>query len=753
MLHKFPEVLRSIGIGILITSSLTGCFEPSKQQRRREIDFTKYVDPMIGTGGHGHTYPGTSVPFGMVQLSPDNGVSGWDWSSGYHYSSDSIQGFSHTHISGTGIGDMTDISLLPLTSEIVIDPEDTIPFSFKPYYAHFSHEIETAEPGYYKVLLDDSGILVELTTTERVGFHKYTYPEGESPVTLLVNLQNSLNSDKPLESHIKMISDTLYSGYRFSTGWAADQKVFFAMRFSQPVINFTGYSPDSATIDNEQAIQGIAGVAGIFRFNPTETRELMIKVALSSVSEENALYNLNAEIPDWDFTAVRENAKVLWNKELGKIRVESENEDLLKVFYTAMYHSMLAPNIYNDVNNEFRGPDNQVHRSEDLPVYNTYSLWDTYRAAHPLYTIIQQERIAGFINGMMTHYRISGLLPVWTLWGNEANTMIGYHSIPVIVDAYFKGLLNDFNPDTLYTALTASAHQDIRGIPLYKEYGYIPADTLNNTVSITLEYAFDDWCIAQMARDLGKTEDYNYYMERSGNYRNLFDKKTNLMRARLADGSWKTPFDPWDAGYDNDYTEGNAWQYSWYVPHNVEDLIKMMGGNQNFNRRLDSLFTMSSDLDDNKALDVSGLIGQYVHGNEPSHHIPYLYNYSGQPRKTQERVKEIMNTLYGTGREGLCGNDDCGQMSAWYIFSALGFYPVNPANGKYDLGSPMFKRAEIVLQNEIGFQIIANNLSEDNIYVESVTLNGERLDELFILHDNIMAGGTLVFTMTDNPVR
>jgi len=687
----------------------------TNEERNREADFTQYVDPMIGTGGHGHTYPGATRPFGMVQLSPDNGISGWDWCSGYHYSSDTISGFSHTHISGTGVGDMYDISLLPLNVEVLIDEEDSMPFSLKPYYAHFSHEIEKASPGSYEVLLDNSGINVHLTATERAGFHKYIFPDGDKEATLLVNLMNSINNDIPLESHIKMISDTLYSGYRYSTGWANDQKVFFAMRFSLSVKSFRGYSPDSTTINEEYSIQGQRGILGILKFDLPETNELLVKVALSSVSEENALLNLNEEMPGWDFEAVKEESKLAWNDQLKKIKVESENEDLLKVFYTSLYHSMLAPNVYSDVNNQYRGANDLINQSEELPNYYTYSLWDTYRAAHPLFTIIQQERIPGLIHGMTAHYRETGLLPVWSLWGNETNTMIGYHAIPVIVDSYFKGLLSDFDQDSLYDAMVASANQEIRFTPLYKEYGYIPADTINNTVSTTLEYAYDDWCIAQMARELGKDEDYEYYTKRSTNYWNVFDDSTRLMRAKLADGSWKIPFDPLDAGYENDYTEGNAWQYTWYVPHDVKDLIMLMGGTKVFDAYLDSLFSMPSDLAEDKAFDVSGLIGQYVHGNEPSHHIAYLYNYVNEPWKSQQRINQIMTQLYKTGNDGLCGNEDCGQMSAWYIFSAMGFYPVNPANGRYDLGTPIFPKTEIVLQDNLTFQIISNNYSEDNI--------------------------------------
>ncbi|MFC2124504.1 GH92 family glycosyl hydrolase [Bacteroidota bacterium] len=747
------RIISHLIIGIISIFILTNCNYQSREQRSREQDFTIYVDPMIGTGAHGHTFPGATLPFGMVQLSPDNGVSGWDWCGGYHYSSDTIAGFSHTHVSGTGVGDMYDISLLPINSEIVVDDGDSIPFSLKPYYAHFSHEIETAEPGYYKVLLDNTGIMVELTATERAGFHKYTYPDEGADARLVVNLMNSINSDQPLESHIKMISDTLYSGYRFSTGWAKDQKVFFAMRFSQPVKAFKGYSPDSTTIHEEFSIQGEKGVIGFFGFDLPESGELLIKLALSSVSEENALLNLNEEMPNWDFESVREQARTAWNNELKKIIVDSDDEDLLRIFYTAMYHSLLTPNLYSDVNNQYRGADDLIHQSEEFPNYYTYSLWDTYRAAHPLYTIIQQERIAGLINGMITHYKETGLLPVWSLWGNETNTMIGYHAIPVIVDAYFKGLLNDFDPDSLYEALTVSANQEIRFTPLYKEYGYVPADTIPNTVSTTLEYAYDDWCIAQMARDLGNNDDYMHYLERSKSYRNVFDNSTKLMRPRMADGTWKSQFNPLDASYGNDYTEGNAWQYTWYVPHDIDDLINLMGGDQIFNRYLDSLFTMSSELDDDKAFDVSGLIGQYVHGNEPSHHIAYLYNFSGQPWKAQERVNQIMTELYKTGQDGLCGNEDCGQMSAWYILSALGFYPVNPANGRYELGTPIFSQAEIVLQDESTFRIIANDLSKENIYVESVLLNEEPLNRQYLLHDDIMEGGILEFNMTDKPAR
>ena len=730
--------------------SLNSC-KKRTQTENQIFDFAQYVDPMIGTDGHGHTYPGATMPFGLVQVSPDNGISGWDWVSGYHYSNNRIVGFSHTHLSGTGVGDMLDVLILPAAEAVHYNSNDPISRTFDSYYATYSHENESASAGYYSVLFDDSQIKVELTASRRASFHKYSFPTKDT-CSVLIDLGFAVNTDSVTSSHIKIISDTLLTGFRYSTGWAKNQKTFFAVRFSKPFISYDLISSDSIYFDASTSIEG-QHVRGIIRFMPDENDQLMIKAGISAVSEENALISINHELPDWDFNFARSQARDVWNQALNKIKITSDNEKLLRTFYTAMYHSMLSPNVFSDSigNNtfEYRSPDDLIYIDTAFNNYHTFSLWDTYRAAHPLFTIIEKERVQDFVRSMLAHYRDTGQLPVWSLWANETGTMIGYHAIPVIYDAYKKGLLPDLLADSLYAAMKASAFQNIRDTPLYIEYGYIPADDLSNTVSKTLEYAFDDWCIAQMAKDLNQMNEHYYFMERAGNYKNVFDSNTLFMRAKLADGSWKEPFDPIDTKYRNDYTEGNAWQYTWYVPHNIPDLIQMMGGAEIFEKKLDSLFSIGSDMGDEAALDVSGMIGQYVHGNEPSHHIVYLYNYIDKPWKTQEKITEIMSSLYGDDPAGLCGNEDCGQMSAWYIFNALGFYPVNPANGRYDLGVPLFERAEIDLSGLNSFIIQKKNDAPENKYVKSVTLNGEILNELFITHDQIMTGGILEFEMTD----
>jgi predicted alpha-1,2-mannosidase len=740
-------------ITLIVIPFLTGC-EGRRKNQEYVSDFISYVDPFIGTGGHGHTYPGATLPFGMVQLSPDNGKSGWDWSSGYHYSSDTIIGFSHTHLSGTGIGDLLDILVLPTTKTVPFSKSIDIGPDINQYYSRFSHDTEKASPGYYSVVLEDCGVTAEFTATKRAGFHRYT-PENSDTITFFIDLKHSVNTDSVTLSHLKYMSDSLVTGFRYSTGWAKDQKVFFAMRFSQPICDFRLYSPDSLILGDTSSIQA-RRVTGAFKFSTPGNTGLLVKTGISSVSEENALTNLFNEIPDWNFNRVKNQASEIWNRELGKIRVRSDNQEQLRIFYTAMYHSMLAPNIYNDslMNNifEYRSPNNEIKSGKNFVNYYTFSLWDTYRAAHPLFTILHPSRTKDFIRAMLTHYHDTGLLPVWSLWGNETNTMIGYHAIPVIADAFLKGLLTDMDSDTIYQSLISSAFQEIREMPLYRKYGYIPADSLSNTVSKTLEYAYDDWCIAQVAKAMNKSRDYNLFMTRAGYYVNLFDSSRLFMRARLGNGDWKEPFDPFDTRYSNDYTEGNAWQYTWYVPHDIDNLIRMMGGEQVFNAKLDSLFTITSNMGEEAVLDVSGTIGQYVHGNEPSHHIAYLYNYSGQPWKTQEKVRQIMDAMYSDQPDGLAGNEDCGQMSAWYIFSALGFYPVNPANGKYDLGIPLFPQLEIQLDQQNRLTIIAKNHSPENRYVKSVSLNGNKLNDLFITHDQIMEGGILEFELSGEPI-
>ena len=740
---------------LLLVSMVFSSCEKRDQLENQILDLVKYVDPFIGTDGHGHTYPGASMPFGLVQLSPDNGISGWDWCSGYHYSSNRIVGFSHTHLSGTGVGDMLDILILPTNHSVNYDPGNNNPFSFEPYYETFSHNNETAEAGYYAVQLDKSQIQVELTATKRAGFHKYHFPEPDT-CSILIDLGFAVNYDSVTSSHIKIISDTLITGFRYSTGWAQNQKTFFAIRFSEPMLAYDLISSDNLVYDAATSIEG-KHVKGIIRFFPDENQELMMKVGISAVSEENALISINNEMQDWDFELIKDNTQSAWNEKLNSIKVTSKDEKLLKVFYTAMYHAMLSPGTFSDsiTNNtyQYRSPNDMIYTDTSFCNYHTFSLWDTYRAAHPLFTIIAPDLVQDFVRAMLAHYRDTGLLPVWSLWANETETMIGYHAIPVIYDAYKKGLLPDLSADSLYVAMKSSAFQNKRETPLYVEHGYIPADNLSNTVSKTLEYAFDDWCIAQMARDLNKMDEHYYFTERAAYYKNVFDSSTRFMRAKLANGEWKAPFDPLDTRYENDYTEGNAWQYTWYVPHDVQQLIRMMGGPEAFEKKLDSLFALEPDMGEEAVLDVSGMIGQYVHGNEPSHHIIYLYNYINKPWKTQEKVLEIINTMYSDKPDGLCGNEDCGQMSAWLIFNALGFYPVNPANGNYDLGIPLFDRAEIDLPGINTFIIQKKNGDPGNKYVKSITLNGNKIDNLIITHQQIMSGGILEFEMTDSPAK
>ncbi len=742
--YKLPFIL-------LILASLIDLYSCSqkKEQKKEEVNYTQYVDPFIGTGGHGHTFPGATLPFGMVQVSPDNGRSGWDWCSGYNYSSDSIYGFSQTHLSGTGIGDMLDISVLPTTRKIPIHYNDSLDFDIHPYFETFNHRDEKASPGYYSVILRGSGIKAEFTATLRAAFHRYTFPKTDTG-SLIVNLGFHENWDKPVDTHIKIISDTLLTGFRYSQGWARDQKVFFAMRLSQPLVGFYGSGKDTLYIHDNNSIQAPSSLA-ILKFNLASNPVLMVKIALSSVSEMNALLNLNQELPDWDFDNVAEDAQDTWNDQLKKVAVTGASPRQMKIFYTALYHSMISPNTLSDDNGDFRGPDDEIHNDTTFTDYHTFSLWDTYRAEHPLFTLLNPDKDKDFVYSLLTFYKESGLLPVWTLWSSETNTMIGYHSVPVIADAFLKGLLPDSTGELIFNAMVASANQTGRDVPSYIKYGYVPADTTLESVSKTLEYAYDDWCIAQVAKKLKKTDAYNEYMKRSESYRNLFDRDDNFMRPKLANGKWKKPFDPFYAGGNNDYVEGNAWQYTWYVPQNIPDLINMMGGKQAFAAKLDSLFIVKSKDTTKSVSDVSGLIGEYAQGNEPSHHIPYLFNYCGQAWKTQKTVRQIINTFYTDQPDGLCGNEDCGQMSAWYVFSCLGFYPVNPVSGNYDLGVPLFPKTELHLENNETFTITANHLNDTNVYVKSVKLNGHPYNRLIVPHDSIMAGGSLEFEMAAQP--
>jgi putative alpha-1,2-mannosidase len=1018
------DMLKTSGAALAGLAALPGTW-PRSGHGAQDEDLTRYVDPFIGTGAHGHAYPGANLPFGMVQLSPDNGVNGWDWSSGYHWSSDRIAGFSHTHLSGTGIGDMYDVLFMPTFTSAP---------PLRDVSSSFSHDREQAAPGYYSVELQDTGITAELTATERVGVHRYAFPQPArgSLSSIVVDLGHSLNWDRPTDTMIRFESPTLVTGYRMSSGWAPDQRLYFAASFSRTM---TGYWLENewARPSTYEELQG-THVKGCFQFLGGPGQRIVVKVAISPVSVEGAKENLRRESPGWDFDAMRRDAAMAWNRALGRLQVTSSSTEEKVLLYTALYHALLAPQLFCDTDGAYRGPDGEVHVGRGFANHSVFSLWDTFRAEHPLLTLLHPERVDDLVQSMMAFYREGGLLPVWSLAGNETNTMIGYHSVPVIVEAWSKRLTT-VDPREALEAVKQSALQDSEGlryyqwprptslaeareadaasglervasvtsrhlgsmgtlvngyasslagdvigyhssdptagsalivrtedgqkyvewetgpVPEYTEskvsfvwlagidasddgrnfelavneepwlsfrgpkasdrsfqqrgprgsmltfrathtdqygdlfgfmfltmpadvvrsgehlrlrlegegagtrdwcmtfehlmtsrvtadnvfglaqnggepnqmvqvdiehlekpgeawiriedgqpvrmqlsfghnrtlvpvsrvgretpirievdidgqrdlttelrlrpvqpYNYIPADWERESVSKTLEYAYDDWCIARMAQALGAREDARLFYERAEFYRNLFDPSEGFMRGRLADGSWKTPFSPRLSSHRQDeYTEGNAWQYSWFVPHDVRGLIRLMGGREAFIAKLDELFETTSELEGTAPPDISGMIGQYAHGNEPSHHIAYLYAYAGAPWKTQERVRQITETLYGTAPDGLPGNEDCGQMSAWYILSAIGFYPVNPAEGIYVIGAPHFEEVSIALEGGRRFTVIARGVSATNKYIQSATLDGWPLDRCYITHDEIVAGGTLVFTMGDAP--
>ncbi len=744
---KYKQLYSYVLIALLI--QFDSC-KPEKTPEKEivEEDFITYVNPFIGTGGHGHTFPGATLPFSMVQLSPDTYTRGWDWCSGYHYSDSSIMGFSHTHLSGTGRGDLMDIMMMPTVGEVKWNPGSR-ENPDEGYRSRFSHSNEEASPGFYSVFLEDYEIQASLTVTPRTGFHQYQFPASQK-ANILFDLTHGRKGDKEIEAYMSVKNDSLITGLRRSSGWAEDQYVYFAARFSKSFQQYTFQVEGEVLNENISAVGN--QIKGAFHFRTKEGEKIYVKVGISPVSEEGALNNLDTENPGWDFDMVKKHAQQNWEQELRKIRVESDHHDRKEIFYTAAYHSYLAPYLFTDIDGKFRGADKKIHTADNFTRYTVFSLWDTFRAAHPLYTITQKERVHAMILSMLSHYDEYGLLPEWPLMGTETFTMIGYHSIPVIADAYFKGI-RDFDVEKAYKAMKNSAMQDHFGINHYKKHNYIPSELENKSVSKTLEYAYDDWCIAQMAKALGKDEDYQYFMNRAGAYKNVFDTSSGFMRGRKADGSWVTPFDPTYASHSGyDFVEANAWQYTWFVPHDVQGLVNLMGGESQFIAKLDSLFNVNSKIEgEDVSIDITGLIGQYAHGNEPSHHVAYLYNYVGQPWKTQEKVHQILTELYDNTPEGLSGNEDCGQMSSWYLLSAMGFYPVNPMGGVYAMGTPIFDKVTIQVDDGKTFVIEANNLSKENIYVQSVTLNGEVLERTWISHQEIMNGGQLIFEMTDIP--
>ncbi|WP_188240941.1 GH92 family glycosyl hydrolase [Stenotrophomonas maltophilia] len=738
---------------------------PSKSAAERAY---AAVDPFIGTGGEGHTYPGATVPFGMVQLSPDTRIQprekAYGWAAGYRYDDSSIVGFSHTHFSGTGHSDLGDILLMPFTGTPGLergDPE-------KPgsgYASRFRHADEKAEPGYYAVTLDDYRVRAELTTSTRVGVHRYAFPKG-TDAKVLLDMRTSMYDypGKVLWSRVRVRADGTVTGFRETRGWAPGRQLYFAMRFSRPLaghelhnteqdIVYKGFPPPGEKDPAQRAqIEG-RQLVGTFAFGKLDA-PLVVKVAISPVSEAGAIANLDAEVADFDFDRVRAQAKQEWTQALSVLDIDAP-EHARRSAYTALYHTLLGPTLFMDADGQYRGPDNAVHKAEGYTNYSTFSLWDTYRALHPLLTLVQPEkRNSDFVNSMLAHHEHSpyGMLPVWSFHGLEDWCMIGYHAVPVIADVYVKGI-RGFDADKALKAMVETANYGpYDGIAQYRELGYVPIDEEGEAASKTLEYAFDDWTIARMAQAMGKADIAATFDKRAGNWRNAFDKDTGFMRARKRDGSFRTPFDPSASGYGTDYTEGNAWQYSWYVPQDVAGLAAAHGGSDKLLALLDEVFNAKVDPSIFEHMeDITGLIGWYAHGNEPSHHVAYLYSYAGQPWRTQARLKQIMDTQYADRPDGLAGNDDVGQMSAWYVFTALGFYPVAPGSGEYILGRPFLPKTAMRLPNGKTFTIVAEGLDDAHTYVGSVTLNGKPLQRTFLRHDEILAGGELRFSMQAEP--
>ncbi|PWJ42188.1 GH92 family glycosyl hydrolase [Sediminitomix flava] len=725
-------------LALWLTTGLTAC---ETQQDNQSL--IQYVNPFIGTGGHGHTFPGATLPFGGVQVSPVNGQSGWDWVSGYHYSDSLLVGFGHLHLSGTGIGDLNDILILPTTQAYPLDAKinqrDKLP-----YLEKYTHANEVAQAGYYKTHLLNSDIIAEVTAGKRVGFHQWTFPENTQKPSAIIDLGFAVNWDGAVDTEFEQVDKYTLRGKRFSKGWAEDQRVFFQVKTSEEV--------EKVEINKE----GKRLVAQVFFKNTDENKQVRIAVGISSASYNGAHLALLEEANNWTFEEKKKEAQSVWEKALNQVQITSSDEKQKEIFYTALYHSKIAPVTHSDAEGFYKGADHEVHKTKGGDFYSTFSLWDTFRAVHPLFTILEPEKFnADLINSMLAHYDQTGILPVWALAGNETNCMTGYHSMPVLADAVLKGI-KGIDAEKVFEAMKATSLQDARGLKLYKEYGFIPADLEDESVTTTLEYAYDDWCIAQVAKHLGKEEDYKVYMKRSEGYKPLFDKETGFMRGRQTDGTFRTPFDPKEANHreNTDYTEGNAFQHSWFVLHDVQGLINMFGSNEAFVAKLDELFTESSEISgEHVSPDISGMIGQYAHGNEPSHHIAYLYNYAGQAWKTQEKVREILETQYDNTPDGISGNEDCGQMSAWYVFSSAGLYPVNPANGYYDIGSPLFENVKLNTSSGKTFEIISNNVSDQNIYIQSASLNGEPLNTYRISHKQLMNGGTLVLEMGPKPLK
>lgn len=745
---------------MLLLASGIGLFSCAEQDLPKE--YTDSVNVFIGTGGHGHTFPGATLPHGMVQLSPDTRLFGWDACSGYYYDDTSIMGFTHTHLSGTGIGDYGDILFMPVVGEKPLIA-GTAENPDEGYRSRFSHEQESARPGYYQVLLQDDSINVELTATLRAGLHRYTYPKA-SDARLIVDMEPTIHGHQHPVTQIRVVNDSTIAGMKYTVGWAKRHYVYFYAVFSSP-FDYKLYSGTEYQSDSTSVTVNTAKAVISFRNLPADGR-VLAKVGISSVDEEGARLNVEAEIPNWDFEGVMKQANTAWNEALGKIDIETSDNDSRTVFYTSLYHAFIQPSLASDVDGRYRTMGHEIKQDASYTNYTVFSLWDTFRAAHPLYTIVTPEQNQAFIRSLLRKYDEGGILPKWELASNETGTMIGYHAVSVIADAMMKKQC-DFDVKKALEACIRSSVYDTTGVtPMmdrqilngklmpvsikYKnELGYIPCDKVGGSVSQGLEFAYNDWLIAQMMKEHNRKDLYDKYMELSRSYRNYFDPETKLMRGRLSDGSWITPFDPASVQRPSNYVEGNAWQWAWFVPQDVEGLMELVGGQKSFEAHLDTLFTTSSELtgDPNAAADVTGMIGQYAHGNEPSHHIPYLYNYAGAPRKTQALVDHILRTLYHNDPNGLSGNEDVGQMSAWYALSAMGFYSFCPGRPVYEIGRPIFDKVTIHLSNGKDFVIQAKNNSVENKYIRSMKLNGEDLAEPRFSHFDLMKGGELIFEM------
>lgn len=709
-------------------------------------EITKYVNPFIGTGAidgglSGNNYPGATSPFGMIQLSPDTSEApNWGDASGYDYNRNTIFGFSHTRLSGTGASDLIDITLMPTSSGRTSSA--------------FTHDEEKARPGYYQVMLKDENINAELTTTQRNGIHRYQYPAGKD-AEIILDMDHSADKGswgrRIINSQIRILNDHAVEGYRIITGWAKLRKIYFYMEFSSPILTST--LRDGGRVHENTAVINGTNLHGCFRFGQLNGKPLTCKVALSSVSMENARQNMEQEAPHWDFDRYVAAADADWEKQLGKIEVKG-TEVQKEIFYTALYHTMIQPNTMSDVNGEYMAADYTIRKvANNETHYTTFSLWDTFRASHPLYTLLEPERVTDFVKSMIRQYEYYGYLPIWQLWGQDNYCMIGNHSIPVITDAILKGIPG-IDMEKAYEAVYNSSVTSHPNSPfeVWEKYGFMPENIQTQSVSITLEQAFDDWCVAQLAAKLNKDADYQRFHKRSEYYRNLFHPKTKFFQSKNDKGEWIEPFDPYQYGGNggHPFTEGNAWQYFWYVPHNIQALMELTGGTKAFEQKLDTFFT-STYKSEQMNHNASGFVGQYAHGNEPSHHVAYLYNFAGQPWKTQKYVSHILNTLYNNTSSGYAGNDDCGQMSAWYVFSAMGFYPVNPADGRYIIGSPLLDECTLKLAGNKEFRIRTIRKSPEDIYIQSVTLNGKKHKDFFITHQDIMNGGTMVFKMGKKP--